>query len=106
MVGMTIASMISRASMKIRASSAPTGPAVVVAAHPDDETGSAGGRLASFEDLTLVHVTDGAPRDGADARRSGFATWQEYRAARAKELDAAVHALGLSCRRVALDVPD
>ncbi|MBV9250682.1 MAG: hypothetical protein JO227_15715, partial [Acetobacteraceae bacterium] len=35
----------------------------VVVAHPDDETVGAGASLRLFRDLTLVHVTDGAPRD-------------------------------------------
>lgn len=83
------------------------GRAVVVCAHADDETVGLGGRLAAFDDLTLVHVTDGAPRDMADALRAGFDTRQAYAAAREAELDAALTALGADrARRAALGVPD
>jgi hypothetical protein len=37
-------------------------PTVVVIAHPDDETLAMAGRLAMFERLTIVQLTDGAPR--------------------------------------------
>ncbi len=40
------------------------GPIAIVAAHQDDETIGAGGCLPRFGEVTLVHVTDGAPRDG------------------------------------------
>ncbi len=37
---------------------------MIVVAHPDDETIGLGAQLRRFEDALLVHVTDGAPRDG------------------------------------------
>ena len=40
----------------------------VVAAHPDDETIGAGASLGLLRTPVLVHVTDGAPRSGHDAR--------------------------------------
>ena len=69
-------------------------PVALVAAHPDDETIGLGSRLGGFRRLRLIHVTDGAPRDGADARRAGFATWQAYAAAREAELGCALVELG------------
>jgi LmbE family N-acetylglucosaminyl deacetylase len=56
---------------------------VFVAAHPDDEVVGAGAQIE--RGATVVHVTDGAPRDSADARALGFATREEYAAARRRE---------------------
>lgn len=67
---------------------------VVVVAHPDDETLFAGSLLARLEDGVVVVLTDGAPADGHDARRLGFATREDYAAARAAELDVALDRLG------------
>jgi LmbE family N-acetylglucosaminyl deacetylase len=58
----------------------------VVVAHPDDETIGVGAHLDRFRHLTLVHVTDGAPRDGHDATNAGFASPAAYAAARRREL--------------------
>ncbi len=78
----------------------------VVAAHPDDETIGAGASLALLHALVLVHVTDGAPRSGHDARAAGHATPAAYAAARRAELDAALAAGGIGAERVELGVPD
>ena len=66
---------------------------VVVVAHPDDETLWAGALLGRLDDGLLIHLTDGAPADGADARRLGFTSRGAYAAARSAELDAALAAL-------------
>jgi len=65
---------------------------MIVAAHPDDETLGMGSRLRLLENALLVHVTDGAPRDGGDAHNYGFASCAEYAAARSAELAAALAA--------------
>jgi N-acetylglucosamine malate deacetylase 2 len=70
-------------------------PSAIVVAHPDDETIGAAAQLARFRHLTLVHVTDGAPRDGRDARAAGFASPCHYAAARRVELEAALSAGGI-----------
>jgi LmbE family N-acetylglucosaminyl deacetylase len=62
----------------------------VVVAHPDDETIGAGAQLARFRRLTLVHVTDGAPRRGGDAAASGCAGAEDYARLRRAELEAAL----------------
>jgi N-acetylglucosamine malate deacetylase 2 len=66
--------------------------AMIVVAHPDDETIGMGAQLSRFEDALLVLVTDGAPRDGRDAAAHGFATVAEYASARREELAAAFRA--------------
>ena len=80
--------------------------AVVVVAHPDDETVSLGGLLNRMTDLTLVHVTDGAPEDMSDARRLGFQDRVGYRQARASELTEALRRLNLSPRRRSFGLAD
>jgi len=70
-------------------------PVAVVVAHPDDETTGVGAQLGRLRRLHLIHLTDGAPRDLADARRAGFADARAYAAARAAELDRALDALGV-----------
>ena len=65
-----------------------------------------GALLARFDQLTIVQLTDGAPRDLGDARREGFADWRGYAAAREAELRRALDALGVAPRRVVLGAPD
>src|SRR5947208_6462118 len=80
---------------------------VIVVAHPDDETIGLGAQLCHLEDALLVHVTDGAPRDGRDAAAYGFATLADYAAARRAELAAALAAGGAQrVRRVYLGIVD
>lgn len=81
--------------------------AAVVVAHPDDETLWLSAALGAFSDLTLAHLTDGAPEDMADARRAGFSTRGGYAAARAQELNRALDALGVRPRRrLSYDITD
>ena len=80
---------------------------MIVVAHPDDETIGLGAQLCRFGDALLVHVTDGAPRDGADAERHGFATRADYATARQGELAAALIAGEVTAVRTAkLGIPD
>lgn len=67
---------------------------VVVVAHPDDEVLAAGSRMDRMADLTVIHITDGSPRDMEDARREGFSTREDYAAHRRREVVAAMDALG------------
>jgi len=79
----------------------------LVVAHPDDETLAAGAQLKYWPDLTIVHVTDGAPRDGADARRAGFASPAGYAQARREELKCALREGDAEhARLVEIRVPD
>jgi LmbE family N-acetylglucosaminyl deacetylase len=81
-------------------------PVALVVAHPDDEVIGLGSRLHCFADLTLIHLTDGAPRDGRDAERAGFADRRAYAAARESELQAALSRLGVVPKRIGYGVPD
>jgi N-acetylglucosamine malate deacetylase 2 len=82
-------------------------PAVVVTAHPDDETLAMGGRLKTFKRLTLIQLTDGAPPTcEGDAKRAGFAHRMGYAAERESEALQALAALDLNCRRVLAGLPD
>jgi LmbE family N-acetylglucosaminyl deacetylase len=82
-------------------------PVAIVVAHPDDETIGAGTSLRLFRRLTLVHVTDGAPRDLRDVHAAGFSSCAGYAAAREAELRSALRLAGAaSVSRVQLSLPD
>jgi N-acetylglucosamine malate deacetylase 2 len=79
----------------------------IVVAHPDDETIGIGAHLARLRGVRVVHLTDGAPADMADARANGIATRQGYAAARRAELSAAMALAGIPpSQLVALGVAD
>src|SRR3954466_10614255 len=63
---------------------------LLVVAHPDDDILGAGALLARLPWTRIVYVTDGAPRDGRDARGHGFAGPEDYAAARRREALAAL----------------
>lgn len=78
-----------------------------VVAHPDDETLGLGAQLPRLLGITIVHVTDGAPRDLADARRLGFDTANAYAEARRQELEAAMALAGIGSEAlIRLGIPD
>lgn len=81
---------------------------VVVAAHQDDEVigmSAQLGRLGRFS--SLIHITNGAPRNLFFAERAGFATREAYAEARHAELLKAVAYAGVSpSQTFTLDVAD
>lgn len=81
-------------------------PTLVVVAHPDDETIGAGAQLGRLGALTLVHLTDGAPRDPWFWRAAGVDSRAALAALRAAELDAALARGGVGGERVALGLSD
>ncbi|WP_263418604.1 PIG-L deacetylase family protein [Terriglobus albidus] len=81
--------------------------ALLVFAHPDDETIGLGARLENFLSSRLIHVTDGAPRNEQHYRDCGFATREEYRTARQHELNQALRVAGVAkMHHECLEVPD
>lgn len=68
---------------------------LVVVAHPDDETLMLGAQLPRLAGVRILHVTDGAPRDGLDAIRHGFDCADSYGQARRRELEAAMTLAGV-----------
>ena len=73
---------------------------IVVAAHPDDEAIGLGAHLRDLRHLlSIVHLTDGAPRDGLDAAKAGCPGWKEYAALRRREFEQALAAAEARCRR-------
>ncbi|HWR53892.1 MAG TPA: PIG-L family deacetylase [Bryobacteraceae bacterium] len=73
---------------------------ITVVAHPDDEVIGIGGQLPELEDVSILYVTDGAPRDMRDATEYGFATVEEYAAARRREAEAALALAGIGVERL------
>jgi LmbE family N-acetylglucosaminyl deacetylase len=73
--------------------------AAIVVAHPDDETLGAGSRLSRLRGATLVHVTDGSPRNLSDARAAGFDSREAYARARREELAAVMALTGIPPER-------
>jgi len=62
------------------------GRVMAVFAHPDDETIAMGGQLARLAGIRLLHITDGAPANMADAQANGFSRREDYATARRREL--------------------
>ena len=81
---------------RLETGAAERAPAVmIVAAHPDDEVIGAGAQLPRLKELTIVHTTDGAPRDRRDANAAGYGSWETYASARRGELAAALRLAGV-----------
>jgi N-acetylglucosamine malate deacetylase 2 len=78
---------------------------VIVSPHPDDEVIGAGSRLPHLNGATVIQITDGSPRDLRDAHANGFATREDYAAARRDELRAALALTG-HFETIHLDLPD
>lgn len=82
---------------------------LLVAAHPDDETIGAAGRLSRVipETVTILHITDGSPRDLSFARAAGFYSREDYADARRRELAQSLALIGIHSQQcIGLDYVD
>lgn len=72
-------------------------PILLVAAHPDDEAIGAAIRLSRWDpaQVTILHITDGSPRDLHDAHKAGFFNRQDYSHQRRRELYAALELINM-----------
>ena len=79
----------------------------MIVAHPADEVVGAGCLISKLVDVTVLHVTDGAPCDMEDAEAAGFQERAEYAEARKRECISALAIANVPRNRVVdLEVPD
>ncbi len=80
---------------------------LVVLAHPDDEIVGAASRLPRLRGARFIYITDGAPRDGRDARALGFDGIEAYARARRAESMEVARRVGIPAEQyIFLDLPD
>jgi LmbE family N-acetylglucosaminyl deacetylase len=79
----------------------------IVAAHPDDESIGLGGQLSRMRDATIVHVTDGAPRERMWWGAPELPSREDYARVRRAELITALALAGIGETHLrSLGVPD
>lgn len=78
----------------------PVASVLLVAAHPDDEVIGAGAHLAFWSDVSVVHVTDGAPRNHSYAPGAAFPDRAAYAATRRREARDALAIAAIAAERI------
>lgn len=79
----------------------------VIVAHPADEVVGAGCLISKLVDVTVLHVTDGAPCDMEDAKAAGFQEREQYAEARKRECISALAIANVPEERIVdLEVQD
>lgn len=78
----------------------------VIVAHPNDEIIGAGGLISKLSDVTVIHLTDGAPRD-TQFVAAGFEGCADYAQARRRECISALAIANVPADRILeLDIGD
>ncbi len=72
----------------------------IIVAHPSDEVVGAGCLISKLEDVSILHVTDGAPCDMAYARIAGFDDRANYAAVRKVECISALAIANVPAHRI------
>jgi N-acetylglucosamine malate deacetylase 2 len=79
----------------------------IVVAHPADEVAGAGCLISKLADVSVLHITDGAPRKTTDLVDAGFKDVSEYARARRQECIDALSLANVPQERVVdLALPD
>jgi LmbE family N-acetylglucosaminyl deacetylase len=78
----------------------PTTHCAVIIAHPGDEIVGAGCLISKLADVSVLHVTDGAPGDTKELLAAGYNNGAEYIEARRRECIAALALAHVSENRV------
>ncbi|MDQ3665060.1 MAG: PIG-L family deacetylase [Acidobacteriota bacterium] len=72
----------------------------VIVAHPADEIFGAGGLISKLSDVTIIHLTDGAPNDIQIVYEAGFEGRADYAQARRKECISALAIANVPADRI------
>lgn len=72
----------------------------VIVAHPDDEVIGAGSLISKLGQVSIVHLTDGAPSNKQVAREAGFESPVDYAQARRRECISALAIANVTADRV------
>jgi N-acetylglucosamine malate deacetylase 2 len=79
----------------------------IIVAHPADEVVGAGCLISKLVNVSVLHVTDGAPRNTSDASDAGFKEISDYAEARKRECLSALALVDVPQERVVeLSIPD
>lgn len=79
---------------------APQSRCSVIVAHPDDEVIGAGALISKLNDVSIVHLTDGAPLNSRVSEEAGFDHPADYAEARRRECLSALAVANVQADRI------